>query len=355
MSQPKQLTLKLVRGEEIRKLPSVPASFPQLQSVLRDLYGSSNFAVKYQDDEGDLITVASDQELREAQQTVSGLSLKLFLTPLQPSPDSLPKPEGCLSHPKSKLKDLLHSQVTGNAGFPAPAVHDHVTCDGCGQYPLVGVRYKCTVCPNFDYCEHCMTRNDHGHNFRTIAEPVTEQVPTLEVTLDCGDIKRSLRDIFSHKRRQKKWKMQFLSHHGCEEISLPPGGRVEKQWLVRNDGAETWPPGVFLVLAKGEVTGESREVPQAPPGAEVLVGTCLTAPLFEGRYFGIFRLATSSGKKFGEKLKATVRVTGQLSPEYQVKLEQLQAMGFQDVATMRSLLEAYHGDVGRVAAQLLPQ
>lgn len=356
MSQPKQLSLKLVRGEEIRKLPSVPSSFQQLKAILRDLYGSPDFVLKYRDEEGDLITVATDQELKEAQESASGPSLKLLLTPLQPSPEAIPRPEGCLAKGKSQFfRDLVRSHVAATVGFPAPAVHPNVTCDGCGQFPLVGVRYKCNVCPNFDYCEACKNTNNHGHGFMSINEPVPEVMPTLEVTLDCGDIKRSLKDIFSPKRRQKRWKMQFLRHQGCEELTLPPGGKAEKQWLVRNDGSEAWPPGVFLVLAKGEVAGESRETPQVPAGAEVLLSTCLTAPLFEGRYFGIFRLATSSGKKFGEKLKATVRVTGQLSAEYQAKLEQLQAMGFHDEQTVRTLLEAFHGDVARVAAKLLPQ
>lgn len=30
-----------------------------------------------------------------------------------------------------------------------------VKCDGCGKDPLVGVRYKCTVCPNYDLCADC--------------------------------------------------------------------------------------------------------------------------------------------------------------------------------------------------------
>ena len=31
--------------------------------------------------------------------------------------------------------------------------HRFVTCYGCGIHLIVGVRYKCAVCPNFDFCE----------------------------------------------------------------------------------------------------------------------------------------------------------------------------------------------------------
>ena len=44
-------------------------------------------------------------------------------------------------------------------------IHMNVTCDGCGVHPLVGVRYKCAVCPNFDFCENCEKKEalKHGH------------------------------------------------------------------------------------------------------------------------------------------------------------------------------------------------
>jgi hypothetical protein len=32
-------------------------------------------------------------------------------------------------------------------------VHSTVICDGCGVHPIVGVRYKCSVRPDFDLCE----------------------------------------------------------------------------------------------------------------------------------------------------------------------------------------------------------
>lgn len=34
-------------------------------------------------------------------------------------------------------------------------IHDEVTCDFCGTEPIIGNRYKCTVCFNYDICEDC--------------------------------------------------------------------------------------------------------------------------------------------------------------------------------------------------------
>jgi len=45
-----------------------------------------------------------------------------------------------------------------------------VKCDGCGVKPIVGIRYKCTVCYDFDYCENCEATKEHTHNFIKMKE-----------------------------------------------------------------------------------------------------------------------------------------------------------------------------------------
>ena len=34
--------------------------------------------------------------------------------------------------------------------------HDDVRCDSCNALPIVGVRYKCVNCPDYDLCEICL-------------------------------------------------------------------------------------------------------------------------------------------------------------------------------------------------------
>ena len=42
-------------------------------------------------------------------------------------------------------------------------IHKNIQCDGCGMHPLVGIRYKCKVCDDFDYCESCYEANKNKH------------------------------------------------------------------------------------------------------------------------------------------------------------------------------------------------
>jgi len=42
-----------------------------------------------------------------------------------------------------------------------PVVHHGITCDGCQQSPITGVRFKCRTCPDYDLCEACEAKNVH--------------------------------------------------------------------------------------------------------------------------------------------------------------------------------------------------
>ena len=48
-----------------------------------------------------------------------------------------------------------------------------VKCDGCENYPLIGCRFKCAICDNFNYCEECEKKlaEMHNHPFLKIHEP----------------------------------------------------------------------------------------------------------------------------------------------------------------------------------------
>ena len=60
------------------------------------------------------------------------------------------------------------------------AIHNNVQCDGCKCKPIKGIRYKCTICPNFDYCEKCEKKysEKHGHPFLKIRKPNQQNYPT---------------------------------------------------------------------------------------------------------------------------------------------------------------------------------
>lgn len=62
-------------------------------------------------------------------------------------------------------------QINSASNEPSAVVHERVECDGCGVVPITGVRYKCSICKNFDYCSICEARRGHEHAFLKIMKP----------------------------------------------------------------------------------------------------------------------------------------------------------------------------------------
>lgn len=62
-------------------------------------------------------------------------------------------------------------------------IHVNVKCDKCNKIPIVGIRYKCAVCGDFDLCESCEEYfgEKHGHPF-FIMRKNENTVPTQNKT-----------------------------------------------------------------------------------------------------------------------------------------------------------------------------
>lgn len=43
-------------------------------------------------------------------------------------------------------------------------IHRGITCDGCGARPIIGVRYKCSECQDYDLCQVCEGKELHNHH-----------------------------------------------------------------------------------------------------------------------------------------------------------------------------------------------
>lgn len=66
---------------------------------------------------------------------------------------------------------IRESQLKESRQEGSQVIHHHYICDGCEKGPIVGIRYKCAVCPNFDLCESCEETVAHDHPFLKIRHP----------------------------------------------------------------------------------------------------------------------------------------------------------------------------------------
>ena len=54
--------------------------------------------------------------------------------------------------------------------------HEHVVCDACQSNPIVGMRWKCADCNDYDLCSMCYHGGLHSltHAFNRIDVPKAE-------------------------------------------------------------------------------------------------------------------------------------------------------------------------------------
>lgn len=104
-----------------------------------------------------------------------------------------------------------------------------------------------------------------------------------------------------------------------KDVTLPdgstviPGTSVVKTWRIRNDDNVTWPEGVTLGFASGDVLAASPDdltvsVHALKPYEETEISIRLNIPETTGRHVTYFRLRTKEGHIFGQRLWADLRV-----------------------------------------------
>lgn len=84
--------------------------------------------------------------------------------------DSIPKIQELIKNKMPKNNSFNNIFNNNNNNIP---VHYCVRCDGCNAFPIRGIRYKCAVCKDFDYCEACEEKFNevHKHPFIKINKP----------------------------------------------------------------------------------------------------------------------------------------------------------------------------------------
>jgi len=109
------------------------------------------FSVTWTDEDGDCITIDTDEELILALTEMAGPVYKLTAIVKGVKEAEIPRDE------------------SSGAGFNT--IHPGVTCDGCDK-GIVGFRYKCVVCDDYDLCAGCEAAGKHpGHNMMRMSNP----------------------------------------------------------------------------------------------------------------------------------------------------------------------------------------
>ena len=81
---------------------------------------------------------------------------------------------------------MVSDAVDADADLGA-AVHVDTKCSLCGVSPIIGVRFRCAICPNTDLCSTCegnpTSAHDRFHYLIKVRKPVLQQKSLLQANL----------------------------------------------------------------------------------------------------------------------------------------------------------------------------
>ncbi|XP_058025706.1 sequestosome-1 isoform X3 [Ahaetulla prasina] len=162
-----QLTIKayLLGKEEttreIRRFAvDLPARYQPIRDKVAELFqgllrnsaaATGAFQMYYKDEDGDMIAFSSDEELKLVPPSVKAGVFRIYV---------------------KEKKELKHvNRHSCNKEHSLNLVHPNVICDSC-EGPVVGARFKCAVCPDYDLCSTCEGKGVHKeHNMIMFPSP----------------------------------------------------------------------------------------------------------------------------------------------------------------------------------------
>lgn len=153
------------------------------------------------------------------------------------------------------FQTLMADQVGKKATEQQSVVHPDVICDGCNMSPITGIRYKCSVCPDYDLCSKCEASNIHSHPMLKIRR--NEQAPKfIRATYSNRRSEQSEKSDSSvlKKSVDKKviYQARFVKENFGDRFKVAPGEEFVKTWTFRNTGETEWPLDAVFTQTNGD-------------------------------------------------------------------------------------------------------
>jgi len=202
-------------------------------------------------------------------------------------------------------------------------VHVGVVCDGC-QGNINGIRYKCSVCSDFDLCSSCEAKtgiHDVSHPFLKIPKPshnMGRGCPYRRPGWSSGSEKRwgrwNGRCSPQTPQTLTRYLSRFVTDISIEDgMSINPEQPFVKIWKMRNEGNTAWPESTRLIYVGGDkiASVEAVLVPPVEPNCEVDIAVDMVAPNKPGRYVSYWRLSAPDGSRFGQRVWADIVVANE--------------------------------------------
>ena len=178
---------------------------------------------------------------------------------------------------------LMRSNYSNNLSkiSQCQTIHNNITCNECKVCPIIGYRYKCLECQDYNLCEKCEKIVEHEHNFIKYVneEKKYYKENDNEYSYEClsnkmnvsiyeGDKIASLRIIVKNNGKLKWTEQTLLTQENnynnniiCKNIKLKPLNPNEQEYIeISFDNLNNLTHGsftcIFLFSVNGKIYGK---------------------------------------------------------------------------------------------------
>jgi hypothetical protein len=135
---------------------------------------------------------------------------------------------------------------------------DSSYCAGCGMTPIIGIRYVCSVCPNYDLCSRCEGNNLHRHHSFFELLPSMSKPAAGPIAVNGGNALSSSSSL------------SRTPSHTMLRSMLPPGAQASVTSSLNNGP----PPGLYPPgLAPSSTSSGGNNNRARPPGSSPTGGS----------------------------------------------------------------------------------
>jgi len=269
------LCIKVHFLDEIRRFKFEPSSeLPALTAKIQTLFSlpAQALVLKWKDEEGDLITFSSDEEMGEAFKSLSDPSVPLHvfatLAEQRNQENSISEEEGSSSDEQVSPKQWRVKLRADKKIARLEAKQQRIACK------------KERIA--------CWKGRQNNNGFRGRQR---------------------------EWKRAKELKAEFVRHVSIpDHTQFAPEESFVKTWTLKNGGSRRWGPNyslVFISRRQGHLmgtTGKVRLGHGVAPGEEVDVSVPMVAPTEPGSYVGFWKLETGTGLRLGPRVWVKIEV-----------------------------------------------
>lgn len=325
--------LKVQHNDDIRRIVCPELTVESLIKKAAEVFKlrEPRILLKYQDSEGDLVTITTDEDLFDAQRIAMqrGTLLRLTL--------ALKKPREAGAQPKAASHEVPLQLQDPFADVSSPlayrqqkkALKEQKKClkeekkESKKEWKLLKKEAKHHAkigAFNLPAEATALPQEEKRWRDLTPEEKVARRMAKRQANEEERAARREARIAERRKMMQERGVRNKVVARFVKHITIPDGTKLEpnqpfvKTWRMRNEGETDWINCKLLFVSKrnGDILGAASEevaiASPVPTGAEIDISVNMVAPEQPGRYVGFWRLANAEGRKFGQRIWVKVDV-----------------------------------------------